>query len=88
MNKTTYVRSQGQTRPHTCHWTGCKTQCPPAMWGCKTHWFMLPLSIRNKIWASYRIGQEVEGNVSNAYYEAAEEAEKYIEQAMNSRAGK
>jgi len=31
--KADYVRSQGQTRNHHCHWPGCDKQVPPAMWG-------------------------------------------------------
>jgi len=37
--KADYVRSQGQTRNHHCHWPGCDKQVPPAMWGCKGHWY-------------------------------------------------
>lgn len=40
-SKADYVRAQGQTRPHHCHWPGCDKQVPPAMWSCKPHWFAL-----------------------------------------------
>ena len=52
-DKRAYVKSQPQTREHTCHWPGCKKQVPPAMWGCKKHWFMLPKHLRDRIWAAY-----------------------------------
>lgn len=68
--KADYVRSQGQTRPHTCHWPGCKKQVPPAMWGCREHWFTLPKELRDKVWAAYRPGQEVTGQVGPAYMAA------------------
>lgn len=78
MNKADYVRNQKQTRSHTCHWPGCTTQVPPAMWGCKPHWFKLPQHLRNRIWAAYRPGQEKDMNPSQAYLDAADEVQKWI----------
>ncbi len=76
--KAKHVKSQGQTRKHTCHWPSCDKQCPPAMWGCKYHWFKLPKHLRDKIWQTYRVGQEISGRVSKAYLAAADEVEKWI----------
>jgi len=59
--KADYVRAkirEGQTRGHHCHWPGCDKRVPPAQWGCRQHWFKLPLALRTKIWHAYRIGQE------------------------------
>lgn len=80
MNKAEYVKSQGQTRPHTCHWPDCNKQVPPAMWGCKTHWFKLPATIRREIWLTYKPGQEVNMTPSQAYLSAADKAEKWIKE--------
>lgn len=80
MDKRRYVMSQGQTRDHHCHWPGCKTQVPPAMWGCKPHWFRLPKPIRDRIWEAYRPGQEKDMRPSTAYLEAAEEAQRWIQE--------
>jgi hypothetical protein len=33
--KARYVQSQRQIRGHTCHWSGCNRQVPPAAWGCR-----------------------------------------------------
>lgn len=84
--KADYVRRQTQTRQHTCHWPGCEKQVPPAMWGCKYHWFRLPQSLRNKIWETYKPGQE-EGRtpVSRAYYDTAKEVQEWIIQYGNPR---
>jgi hypothetical protein len=71
MSKADYVRSQGQTRDHHCHWPGCTRQVPPAMWGCKAHWFKLPKALRDKIWRTYKPGQEISQTPSRAYVEAA-----------------
>lgn len=78
MNKAAYVLNQKQTRDHTCHWPGCTTQVPPAMWGCKAHWFKLPRHLRAKIWAAYKPGQEITMKPSEAYLEAAAAAQEWI----------
>lgn len=77
-DKVAYVLGQGQTRNHTCHWPGCGDQVPPAMWGCRTHWYKLPKRLRDKIWAAYAPGQEVSMRPSRAYLEAAREVEAWI----------
>lgn len=76
--KVDYVKAQGQTREHDCHWPGCGKQCPPALWGCRSHWMRLPARIRANIWAAYRPGQEVTMTPSRAYLEAAGAAQDWI----------
>lgn len=78
--KADYVRSQGQSREHHCHWPGCEKQVPPAMWGCRTHWFALPGTLRALIWATYKPGQEVNGTPSAAYLNAADAVQKWIKE--------
>jgi hypothetical protein len=80
MNKADYVKSQPQTREHKCHWPGCTKQVPPAMWGCKRHWFSLPWNLRNKIWRAYRPGQEIDMNPSKQYLDIAEEIREWIKE--------
>lgn len=67
-----------KTGTHTCHWTGCDKAVPPAMWGCKTHWFSLPQHIRSQIWLTYKPGQEISKTPSREYLEAAKAAEEWI----------
>lgn len=76
--KADYVRRAGQTRNHHCHWPGCEKQVPPAMWGCKTHWFKLPRALRNKIWRCYEPGQEVDLTPSAEYLAVAHEVQEWI----------
>jgi len=76
--KVAYVRSQGQTRDHECHWPGCKKQVAPAKWGCFEHWKMLPKRIRDRIWAAFAPGQEISGRPSAEYIAAAREAQEWI----------
>lgn len=63
---------------HTCHWPGCRIQVPPAMWGCKLHWFKVPKHLRDQIWATYVPGQEVTKTPSAAYIKAAQAVEAWI----------
>lgn len=79
-DKIKHVLSQGQSRDHHCHWNGCTRQCPPAMWGCKKHWFMLPKYLRDKIWETYRIGQEINLTPSLEYLEVAHEVHQWIKE--------
>jgi hypothetical protein len=81
--KARYVKSQGQTREHGCHWPGCAAQVPPAAWGCKKHWFMLPKELRDKVWAAYRPGQERNLTPSRRYLEVAHEVESWITSFLN-----
>ena len=39
---------------HPCSWPGCKQLVPWYWWGCKQHWFALPVRLRRDLWRSYR----------------------------------
>jgi len=76
--KAQHVRNAQQNRNHTCHWPGCDKQVPPATWGCKLHWFKLPQGLRNRVWATYRAGQENDLRPSEAYLKVADDVQKWI----------
>jgi hypothetical protein len=76
--KAAYVLGQRQTRYHTCHWPGCAKPVPPAMWGCRAHWYALPEALRDEIWRTYRPGQEKTLTPSRAYVEAAQKVQTWI----------
>ncbi|KQV85462.1 hypothetical protein [Rhizobacter sp. Root1221] len=80
MSKAAYVKSQAQTRRHHCHWPGCERQVPPAMWGCRPHWCALPQELRDRIWRTFQLGQEVNGTPSCDYVEAARAVQAWIAQ--------
>lgn len=63
---------------HTCHWPGCTAEVPPAMWGCKTHWFRIPYRLRTQIWRTYVPGQEITKTPSDAYMDAAHAVQEWI----------
>lgn len=48
------------------------------MWGCMTHWFALPLHLRNRIWAAYQPGQEISKTPSAEYIAAANDVQAWI----------
>lgn len=63
---------------HHCHWTGCNKVVPPAMWGCREHWFRLPKVYRDRIWRCYRPGQENDKQPSEDYVTVALEIRDWI----------
>lgn len=76
--KKAYVRRSKQTRNHHCHYPGCGKQCKPAQWGCYSCWMKLPKFLRDKIWAVYRIGQEVNQSPSREYVTVMREVRLWI----------
>jgi hypothetical protein len=76
--KAAYVVRQRQTRSHHCHWPGCTKQVPPAMWGCREHWYALPKDLRDRIWRAYRPGQEIDQRPSREYVQVARDVQAWI----------
>jgi hypothetical protein len=76
--KAAHVIGASQSRDHTCHWPGCGKQVKPAMWGCKPHWFALPLHLRRALWDAYQVGQEETMQPSGAYMKAAQDIQDWI----------
>ena len=62
---------------HECHWPTCKESVDPSMWGCKKHWFKLPKRLRDRVWATYRAGQEVTKTPSAAYMKVVLEVQDW-----------
>jgi hypothetical protein len=80
-DKKAHVRAamkRNETFDHHCHWPDCGKKVPPALWGCKTHWFKLPKVLRDKIWSAYEPGQEADGTPSKEYLTVATEVQKWI----------
>lgn len=80
--KVRYVKAQGQTRTHPCHWPGCDKQVPPAMWGCKAHWMRLPKILRDRIWNAYNPGQERDMSPSAEYLQVADDVQRWIKEKV------
>lgn len=76
--KRRYVHQQRQTRDHHCHWPGCIEQVPPAMWGCRVHWFALPKALRARVWRVYQPGQEIDMTPSEEYLQVAADVQRWI----------
>jgi hypothetical protein len=45
---------------------------------CKTHWYTLPAKLRNRVWATFRPGQEKNLTPSRSYLQVAEEVQAWI----------
>ena len=65
-------------RQHHCHWPGCKIRVAPKFWGCHAHWYALPKVLRDRIWLTYRPGQEVDMTPSEEYIAAARAVQAWI----------
>lgn len=76
--KRRHVQAQPQTRRHGCHWPECDKQVPPAMWGCRAHWFKLPKRLRDRVWDVYVPGQEERMDPSAEYLAVAQEVQDWI----------
>lgn len=63
---------------HHCHATGCNVAVPPRMFMCRRHWYSLPKAMRDRIWATYRPGQEDDWKITHEYAEAARAAVTFI----------
>lgn len=63
---------------HYCHWPKCKIEVLPKMWGCRTHWFILPKYLRDRIWATYVPGQEIDKTPSREYMNVIRDIREYI----------
>lgn len=59
---------------HTCHARGCRVRVHPRFLMCRRHWDMVAPTLRARVWAAYRSGQERLKNPSLAYLEAAQAA--------------
>lgn len=76
--KVEHVLSAPNFRRHHCHWPDCPTLVAPALWGCRKHWYMLPPVLRSRIWAAYKIQQELTLSPSPEYIAVAKETQEWI----------
>lgn len=68
------------TSTHYCHAKHCNKPVPPSMFMCRSHWYALPRPMRDRIWATYRPGQERDKRPSHEYLDAADAAIDFIAQ--------
>jgi hypothetical protein len=47
----------GLGRPSRCPVPGCHTQIDPTRLMCRSHWYLVPKQIRDRVWATWRSGQ-------------------------------
>jgi len=70
---------------HHCHARHCGTHVPPEMLMCRSHWFMVPPEIRDRVWKHYRPGQCDDMNPSEEWHRAADEAIEAVAKAERIR---
>jgi len=63
-----------KSQPHECNWPGCELMVKPDRWACRVHLAKLPSLIRHRLWATYRIGQDIGEAPLTPEYEEAERA--------------
>jgi hypothetical protein len=73
---------------HACPWPDCGRTVPNELWGCRPHWYALPKPIRQRIWSSYRRGQENDGKISRQYLDAILEAQRWIAEFLAAAEGR
>ena len=59
---------------YICHAIGCTKPCKPTELMDKAHWQMVPLPLRQAVWAAYQPGQERTKRVTWAYLQTAARA--------------
>jgi hypothetical protein len=52
---------------------------------CRRHWFLVPKALRDRVWATYRAGQERSKDPSREYLEAADAAIRAVAVKEKSR---
>lgn len=57
-----------------CHAIGCTKPCQPNELMDKAHWQMVPLPLRQEVWATYQPNQERTKRTTWAYLQAAARA--------------
>lgn len=56
---------------HRCHALRCKTPVAPKLLMCYRHWRMVPKALQQRVWDTYRPGQEITKDPSPEYLVAA-----------------
>jgi hypothetical protein len=64
----------------SCPWPSCRKPIRPAYLMCRTHWYLLPADIRERIWATYRRGQTIL-TAPPEYLDALRDALDYAQRA-------
>ena len=39
---------------HVCPWPGCNEIVKRSLWGCPSHWFKVPILLRDSLWRAHR----------------------------------
>nr|WP_316642851.1 hypothetical protein [uncultured Roseateles sp.] len=84
MSTTAHV--DAKPRRHPCPWPGCTALAKASQWGCRLHWFTLPIRTRQAIHATRVPHQASHGHVSRSHVRVLGEAQAWIEQHLKEAA--
>ena len=59
---------------HTCHAQGCNRAIAARFLMCGRHWAMVPSGLKDKVWQTYRPGQEIDKQPSQEYLAVMKQA--------------
>ena len=65
---------------HRCCWPGCTQVVGNDLWGCKTHWYALPNSLRAWIGRAYRRGMDGDTHPTVDYLRAHRAAIRFAQE--------
>jgi hypothetical protein len=73
-------------RQRKCAALTCQTLVPPRLLMCRRHWSLVPVLIRNRVWAHYQKGQEQGRTAPSAeYFAAVRDAIRAVADARTAR---
>ncbi len=72
-------------REHFCHALECEVSIDPRLLMCYGHWGLVPKSLKQQVYRTYRKGQEIDKGPSPEYIRAARAAIVAVEQAQGAR---
>lgn len=64
-----------------CSWAGCDELVSSTMWGCKTHWMLLPAHLRDELGRALALGGD-DPKTSGGYLKANWHAQNWIATAF------
>ena len=67
-------------RKHTCHAIGCGRDCAPKLLMCARHWAMVPKHLQQRVYDTYRAGQEIDKHPSREWVFAARAAVNSVQE--------
>jgi hypothetical protein len=72
----------GKPDPPRCRHPGCDRAASQAGWGCKPHWFKLPLDLRNRLYRAAALVDGWDDQRYQAWAAVADEADRHVAEQL------